>query len=54
LEAGILAGIHLGRWYQELDDCFLVTVTEKRTAKEIQALADCLAGVTTTTATIHA
>jgi glycine dehydrogenase subunit 1 len=43
LNAGFLAGIPLGRWYAELDDCFLVTVTEKRVKAEIDALAECLA-----------
>ena len=38
----------------ELSDCFLVTVTEKRTKHEIQLLADCLAGTTQTSTTIHA
>jgi glycine dehydrogenase subunit 1 len=42
-EAGFLAGIPMGKWYPKLDDCFLVAVTEKRTRKEIDALADCLA-----------
>ena len=42
-DAGFLAGIPLGNWYPELDDCFLVAVTEKRTRQEIDALADCLA-----------
>jgi glycine dehydrogenase subunit 1 len=37
--AGFFAGIPLGRWYPELADCFLVTVTEKRTKEEIDALA---------------
>ena len=36
---GILAGIPLGRWYPDLSDCFLVTVTEKRTKTEINTLA---------------
>jgi glycine dehydrogenase subunit 1 len=35
LEAGFLAGVPLGQWYPELDDCFLITVTEKRTKPEI-------------------
>ena len=30
-DAGFLAGVPLGQWYPELDDCFLVAVTEKRT-----------------------
>jgi glycine dehydrogenase subunit 1 len=38
LEAGFLAGIPLGRWYPDLDDCLLVAVTEKRTREEIDAL----------------
>ena len=31
--------VPLGQWYPELDDCFLVAVTEKRTKQEIDALA---------------
>ena len=38
LDAGFLAGVPLGRWYPELNDCFLVAVTEKRTKAEIDAL----------------
>ena len=34
-DAGYLAGVPLGQWYPELDDCFLVAVTEKRTKAEI-------------------
>jgi glycine dehydrogenase subunit 1 len=41
-QAGFLAGVPLGRWYPDLDDCFLVAVTEKRTRAEIDAWADCL------------
>ncbi len=40
--AGILAGVPLGRWYPELDDCFLVAVTERRTRQEIDAWFDSL------------
>ncbi len=40
---GMLAGLPLGRWYPELDDCFLVTVTEKRTRSQIDQLSLCLA-----------
>jgi len=43
LEAGFLAGVPLGQWYPELDDCFLVAVTEKRTKQEIDDLARALA-----------
>jgi glycine dehydrogenase subunit 1 len=42
-EAGYLAGISLGPWYPHLEDCFLVTVTEKRTKAEIDGLAEVLA-----------
>lgn len=38
-EKGMLAGIDLGRWYPELDDCALVCVTELNTKKEIDKLA---------------
>jgi glycine dehydrogenase subunit 1 len=41
-EAGFLAGVPLAPWYPELADCFLVSVTEKRTRDEIDALAACL------------
>jgi glycine dehydrogenase subunit 1 len=34
----ILAGVPLGRWFPELDDCLLVAVTEKRTKEEIDRL----------------
>jgi glycine dehydrogenase subunit 1 len=37
--AGYLAGVPLGCWYPELDDCFLVAVAEARTRAEIDALA---------------
>lgn len=38
----VLAGVPLGRWYPELADCFLVTVTEKRTKEEIDRLVEVL------------
>ncbi|MEX2111598.1 MAG: aminomethyl-transferring glycine dehydrogenase subunit GcvPA [Pirellulales bacterium] len=41
-EQGFLAGVPLGRWYPELADCLLISVTEKRTKSEIDALAACL------------
>ncbi len=50
---GILAGIPLQRWYPDLSDCFLVTVTEQRTKQQIDALANCLANAQQPTA-IHA
>jgi glycine dehydrogenase subunit 1 len=42
LDAGFFAGVPLGQWYSELSDCLLVTVTEKRTRQEIDALARCV------------
>lgn len=44
-EQGYLAGVPLGRWYPELSDSFLVSVTERRTREEIDGLAACLAEV---------
>ncbi len=38
LAAGYHGGLHLGRWYPQLDDCFSVAVTEKRTRAEIDGL----------------
>ena len=40
--AGIFAGIPLGAWYPDLDDCLLACATEKRTESEIAAYADAL------------
>jgi glycine dehydrogenase subunit 1 len=42
LDAGFLAGVSLGQWYPELDDCLLVAATEKRTKEEIDRLASTL------------
>jgi len=39
---GILAGVSLGQWYDNLSDSFLVAVTEKRTREEIDALVAAL------------
>jgi glycine dehydrogenase subunit 1 len=39
LAEGYHAGLHLGRWYPELNDCLSVAVTEQRTRSEIDALA---------------
>lgn len=41
-EARILAGVPLGRWFDDLADCLLVAVTEKRTRDEIDRLVDVL------------
>ena len=40
LKKNIHGGIPLGQWYPELEDCFLVAVTEKRTRQEIDQLAE--------------
>jgi glycine dehydrogenase subunit 1 len=39
LAEGYHAGLHLGRWYPQFDDCFSMAVTEKRTRGEIDGLA---------------
>ena len=51
---GFLAGVPLGQWYPDLDDSFLVSVTEKRTKSEIDALAERLAGANTKVESVHA
>ena len=51
---GLLAGVPLGRWYPELADCFLVTVTEKRSRDEIDCLAESLSDIHVLAATHHA
>lgn len=38
LQAGVLGGLDLGRYYPELDHCMLLCVTEKRTKTEIDSL----------------
>lgn len=42
LAAGFLAGVPLKPWYPDMEDCFLVAVTEQRTRQEIDDLASCL------------
>jgi glycine dehydrogenase subunit 1 len=42
LHSGLLAGLPLGKWFPDLDDCFLVAVTEKRTRDEIDKWVGCL------------
>ena len=55
-DQGLLAGLALGRWYSQYEDCFLVTVTEKRSRQEIDQLARCLAHADATSegAEVHA
>jgi glycine dehydrogenase subunit 1 len=48
-KAGYLAGVPLAQWYPELEDAFLVAVTEKRTKAEIDGLAGCLTSGAKTT-----
>jgi glycine dehydrogenase subunit 1 len=38
-KAGYLAGVPLATWYPDMQDCFLVAVTEKRTRQEIDGWA---------------
>jgi glycine dehydrogenase subunit 1 len=46
VDAGYFIGVPLGRWYPELSDGLLVTVTEKRTKEEIDGLAELAGRVT--------
>lgn len=41
-EAGILAGVPLGRWYPELDDAVLVAVTEVHDEEAVERLVEAL------------
>lgn len=47
----ILAGVPLGQWYPNFDDCFLVAVTEQRTRQQIDQLVSALAGAKVETMT---
>jgi glycine dehydrogenase subunit 1 len=42
LGKGYHAGLGLGTWYPQLEDCFSVAVTEKRTRTEIEGLASAI------------
>jgi len=52
--AGFFAGVPLGRWYPDLADCLLISVTEKRTKQQIDDLAACLSGAATGVTAVHA
>lgn len=41
----ILGGVDLGRWYPELDDCFLVAVTERHTRADLDRLVSALGSI---------
>ena len=45
-DAGFFAGVPLGRWYPELSDCLLVTVTEKRTRARDRRPGRCVPAAT--------
>ncbi|MEZ6151765.1 MAG: aminomethyl-transferring glycine dehydrogenase subunit GcvPA [Pirellulaceae bacterium] len=53
-QQGVLAGLALGRWYPELDDCWLVAVTEKRTRDELDQLINRLNAVPQSSDLAHA
>lgn len=40
---GFLAGVPLGTWYPDMQDCFLIAVTEQRTKSQIDRLVNILA-----------
>lgn len=44
-EQGIMAGVPLGCWYPELEDCLLMAVTEKRTKGEIDRMTEIIRSV---------
>ncbi len=39
---GILAGLPVGKWYPDMQDCLLIAVTEKRTRAELDSLVELL------------
>ncbi|MCA9193072.1 MAG: aminomethyl-transferring glycine dehydrogenase subunit GcvPA [Planctomycetales bacterium] len=39
---GVQAGVPLSNWYDELSDCFMIAVTEKRTRQELERLVKLL------------
>ncbi len=46
LDSNILAGLHLGQWFPNLDDCLMIAVTEKRTRAELDRLVTLMENVT--------
>ncbi len=44
-DKGIMAGVPMRKWFREMDDCFAVAVTEKRTKAEIDKLVETLASI---------
>jgi glycine dehydrogenase subunit 1 len=42
-QKGFFAGVPLGHWYPEFNDCLLVAVTEKRTREQIDRFAETVA-----------
>lgn len=43
----ILAGVPLGKWYPDMQDCVLIAVTEQRTKQQIDELTQALGSVVT-------
>jgi len=43
----ILAGVPLGKWYPDMQDCVLIAVTEQRTKQQIDKLTQALGSVVT-------
>ena len=41
----IHGGVDLGRWYPEMDDCFLVAVTERHTRADLDRFIDALKSI---------
>jgi glycine dehydrogenase subunit 1 len=53
-DAGLFAGVPLGKWFPDLDDCLLIAVTEKRTKSQIDLLATTLNQVNDAQEAVHA
>ena len=41
----IIGGIDLGRWFPEMDDCFLVAVTERHTRADLDRFTEALKAI---------
>ncbi len=46
LDRGVLCGVNAGRWFDGMDDCLIIALTEKRTPEEIEKLVDSLKELT--------
>jgi glycine dehydrogenase subunit 1 len=41
----IFGGIDLGRWFADMDDCFLIAVTERHTKADLDRFVEALKAI---------